>query len=301
MNKNGIRLVVIPTYKNLKTDNYYIFNDKYQDNSVLDTILLDQIIKRLKNDFEILQIEIYCECTNCVSDFYFTILYYLLKSYSNKVILTTNLYNSNKDVLNRCDIINVNFNFLGFNNEKIEVFNIIKSLNSKKVLNIKTLDICCGDIEQIIKQLNNLNIKSWEIVPYHAYVNSKIVFKSYDYFESVVKKALFHTKDMKFAFQNKLQLDEILKIDNYNIKTIYITPHNTYGLIDFTKNNEFQMLEYEKIEDLYDKLDKMEKIRDNFCYNCNSKIRCLANRFINTNYTGKSCSGFKNLIDFYDK
>lgn len=301
MNKNAIRLVIIPTYKTTKSDCYYFFNDKYKDDSVLDTIWLDEALKSIKANYDIVQTEVFCENTTSISDFYFTIMYYLLKSYTNKIILTTNLCDSNKKILDKCDVINVNLNFNGLSHEKLKAFNTIKSINSQKVINIKTLDVCCNDIDKIITELNNLNIKSWEIVPYHPYVNAKIKFKDYSYFESVIKKSLFYTKKMKFAFQNKLQLDEVLKIDNYNIKTVYITPHNCYGMLNFTKNNEFQILEYKNFKDFCYELEEMEIFRDKFCDNCNSKLRCLANRFLNLNYTGKSCSGFKDLIEFYDK
>ena len=302
MNRDNIRLCIIPTYQNDIADVYYMFNNKRFDKTILDTIKLDEKLKRLKADFNILQIEILCENTNVISDFYFTLLYYLLKSYSNKIILTTNLRNPNKGVINYCDVINVNLNFNNYINEKSVVCKVIKAISSDKVINVKTLDICCeSNPDKIIEDLNNLKIKSWEIIPYHAYVNSNLKAKEYTYFESIIKKYLFYTKKMKFAFQNKLQLDDILKIDNYNVKTVYITPNNNFGVLDFTKNNEFQILEYDNYVNYTKKLQEMEKIRDIFCSNCNSKLRCLSNRYLNLNYAGKSCSGFKDLIDFYNK
>jgi hypothetical protein len=104
---------------------------------------------------------------------------------------------------------------------------------------------------------------------------------------------------MKFAFQNKLQMDSILPIDNYNTKIVYITPYSKYAIQEFNKNKQFQLLNLNNIEELQKKLEEMEKIRDNFCDKCDSKLLCLANRHLNLNYDGKSCSGFRNLIYFY--
>lgn len=301
MNRDSIRLCIIPTYQYTENDICYMFNNKRNDKQILDSVWLDNALISLKCNYNILQTEIFIPDITVISDFYFTIIFHLIKSVCKKVLLTTNLIQFNKNIINYCDIINVNLNFNEFLLHKDNIYNNIKSI-SNKVINVKSFDISCyKNQEKIIYDLNMLGIKSWEIVPYHAYVNSKLKTTDYSHFESLIKNYLFLTKKMNFAFQNKLQLDEVLCIDNYNAQTIYITPYNNFGVLDFTKNNEFQILEYDSVEKLQKKLIEMEKSRDIFCHYCDSKLRCLANRYQNLNYEGKSCSGFKDLIDFYNK
>ena len=301
MNRDSIRLCIIPTYQYTENDICYMFNNKRNDKQILDSVWLDNALISLKCNYNILQTEIFIPDITVISDFYFTIIFHLIKSICKKVLLTTNLIQFNKNIINCCDIINVNLNFNEFLLHKDNVYNNIKSI-SNKVINVKSFDISCyKNQEKIIYDLNMLSIKSWEIVPYHAYVNSKLKTTDYSHFESLIKNYLFLVKKMNFAFQNKLQLDEVLCIDNYNVQTVYITPYNNFGILDFTKNNEFQIFEYDSVEKLQKKLTEMEKSRDIFCHYCDSKLRCLANRYQNLNYEGKSCSGFKDLIEFYNK
>lgn len=300
MFKSQIRLCIIPTYQNTEADICYMFNDKRQDKQILDAVWLDNALISLKCNYNILQTEIMIADVTLLSDFYFAIVFHLLKSVCKKVILNTNFIKFNKSMLEYCDMLNVNLNFNEFCKHKDIIYANIKA--TQEIINIKTLDISCDkNFEKIIDDLNRLGIKSWEIIPYHAYIGSKLKAKDYSYFENVIKHYLFLTKRMKFAFQNKLQLDEVLPIDNYNVKTVYITPYNKYAVLDFTKNNEFQLLEYNSVEELEKKLAENEKNRDIFCHYCDSKLRCLANRYLNLNYEGKSCSGFKDLIDFYNR
>ena len=54
---------------------------------------------------------------------------------------------------------------------------------------------------------------------------------------------------MKFAFQNKLQLDNVLPIDNYNTEKIFITPDGKYALQQFIDNKP-DLLEFDNILNL---------------------------------------------------
>jgi hypothetical protein len=206
-------------------------------------------------------------------------------------------------MINYCDIINVKYNFNGYSKNKDIVYNNIKAAIAEgKIINIKSLDISCRtNLKIILEDLNKLKIKSWEIVPYHQSVYSKAEKMSYTEYEELIKKYLFYVKDMKFAFQNKLQLDGILPIDNYNVKNIFITPSSKFAIADFTEDNKFKLLEYEDLSTLQKKIREMENLRDIFCNVCDSKLRCLANRLVNLKYQGKSCSGFKDLIEYYNK
>ena len=300
--KLPIRLYIIPLYTNKHSNDYYVFNNKANDNQKIDLIWLDNILNELKFNYNILQTEICGGEITLLSDFYFEMLINLIKINCNKISLLTNLVGINKNIINYFEIINVKYNFNGYTKEKELVFkNIEKLINQNKIINIKSLDTSCKTNEyKIINELNNLKIKSWEIIPYHKGINSKIKQSDYSEFEKLIQKYIFLTKNMKFAFQNRLQLDEILNIDNYNVKNIYLTPNNKLALSNFTKNDEFELLEFDNILDLQKKIKEMENLRDIFCYNCNSKLRCLANRYLNLNYKGESCSGFKNLIKYYN-
>lgn len=300
--KSSIRLYIIPLYTNLYSNDWYVFADKAKDNHKIDLVWLDNALMSLKSNYNIIQTEICGGEISLLSDFYFEMLINLIKMNCNKINLLTNFVKCNKVVMNNCDIINVKYNFNGFTKEKDEIFkNIEKAINQNKIINIKSLNISCQTNEQkIITELNRLKIKSWEIIPYHRGIGSRKNQISYPEHEKIIKKYIFLVKDMKFAFQNKLQLDEILNIDNYNVKNIYLTPNNKFAISNFNENNEFQLLEFDNLLNLQQKIEEMENLRDKICYKCDSKLRCLANRYLNLNYNGESCSGFKDLIHYYN-
>ena len=299
--KQSIRLYIIPTYKNSHATNSYVF-DKENENT-LDIVWLDNALTELKNEYNILQTEICGGEITSLSDFYFNMLFHLIQINCNKIIVSTDFIDFNKSMINYCDIINVKYNFNGYSKNKDIVYSNIKAAVSEgKIINIKSLDISCKvNSRAIIDDLNKLRIKSCEIVPYHQSIYSKVKAMNYHDHEELIKQYLFLVRTMKFAFQNKLQLDGILPIDNYNVKNIYITPNNKFAVTEFDKDNKFKLCECDDLSSLQKKIREMENLRDNFCYNCDSKLRCLANRLINLNYIGESCSGFKDLIKYYDK
>jgi len=299
--KSAIRLFIIPTFKVNYIYNYYEYKSKANEDKILDVVELDQKLAELQKIYDIAQIDITGGEPSLLSDFYFDMLFYLLKTYCKKVNVYTDFIKIHKSIINHCDIINVNFNFNGYSQKGQEVFNNIQTaVNNGKIINLKSLDISCDKNQiKIIKSLNDSGIKSWEIIPYHQSIYTSLKANDYSYTEDVIRYFLLSYKQMKFAFQNKLQMDSILPIDNYNTKIVYITPYSKYAIQEFNKNKQFQLLNLNNIEELQKKLEEMEKIRDNFCDKCDSKLLCLANRHLNLNYDGKSCSGFRNLIYFY--
>lgn len=303
MNKKQVRICIIPTYQCQTVYEYYPFIKNVNDKTVLDLVRLDELLKSLKYSFDIQNIEIWCNELFNLSDFYIEMLYYLIKNYTKYIHITTNFDKINKGLLKVTDVINVQYNFNGYTKHKELIFENIKKVNKNKVINVKSLDISCEkDPLRIINDLNFLEIKSWEITPFNPGINSKLKANDCIYFEKVIKEYLFLNKQMKFAFQNKLQLDGILPIDNYNTDIVFITPQGKLAIQNFTKNNEFQLFDCDTLKDLNKKLEIFEKKRDSFCNTCNSNNRlCLANRYLNLNYQGKSCSGFKDLIEYYIK
>lgn len=301
--KPQIKISLLPLYKSNLSDLAYLFNDKKNDQKVLELTWLDEALFNLSKKYDIVQIDIEGGEISLLSDFYFTLLFNLLKSYCKRIYVYTNFIEFNKGLINNFEIINVNFNYSIKGIVKQTIFDNIKAaISSGKVINMKTLDISCQENkDMIINQLNDLKIKSWEIIPYHKSKGSIIEFKDYKLYENTVKEFLKLYPKMQFSFQNKLQLDKILKLDNYNIKKIYLTPDNTYALSNFDENNTFFLDEYTDFDLFSKKVAEMEIFRNNFCEKCTSKIQCMSNKFFNYKYKGTSCSGFKNLINEYNR
>lgn len=297
--KSQIRLNILPLYRCNQKCATCLFSCSDDKKETLDLSWLDKALGNLNREFEICQILLQGGEVSLLSDLYFEMLYQICKIYCKKIYVETNFIHAKRAILNNFDVINVKYDFDFVTPSKFNVFNNIKAaVSANKIINIKTLDICCQkDKTSIIEQLNSLKIKSWEIIPYHQTEHLNFKFKDYQYFENTVNEYLNLASSMKFAFQNKLQINNVLPIDNYNIKTVYITPYNKYALQNFDDKNNFFLEETDNFGLFLEKIKEMEKKRDIFCKNCTSKLQCMANRYLNLNYKGLSCSGFKNLIE----
>lgn len=293
--KKDIKVIILPLY--FSNAKYNLFEYNKEEKTILDIFKLDSLLNELSINFNISQIDIIGGEISLLSDFYFDMLYNLIKTYNKKINVFTNFIETKKSIINNCNSLNVIHNFNEYSEESYKVFSNIKAaIKVNKIINLKSLDISCKNNQtKIIQILNDLKIKSFEIIPNHFY-NSI----DYNLFEMVLKQFLKRVNTMKFAFQNKLQLENILPIDNYNIQKIYITPEGKYG-IQYFKDNKPKLFLIDNILKLNEKLTELEIFSNNSCKKCTSKLMCMANYFLNLNYTGESCSGFKNIIDEYKK
>ena len=288
--KKNIKVIVLPTYKTNSTYNLFLYSN--DDTCILDIVKLDELLSNLSFDFNITQIYIAGGEISLLSDFYFTMVYNLLKQYCKKIQVFTNFININKGIINNCEVLNVLVNLNKLDSTVIENLKAYTSSTSH-IVNLKSFDYDCkNDILSNINKLNTLNVKSFEIIPSYKMKQGNI------YFEDIVKEYLKYSNKMKFAFQNELQLKGILNLDNYNTQIVYITPNNKYGIQE-EKDNKFYLEEYDTISDIQKKIIEKEKFSDNFCKNCTSKLTCMRNYVSNYNENNESCCGFKNLINDY--
>lgn len=295
--KEDIRIVIIPTYKCNKNCKYCIYSNKLQKTEIADLFWIDSALNIISKTHNIIQISISGGEVSLLSDLYFTMLYNIAKIYCKKIMVETNFIKINPAIINNCNIINVGYNFDDLKNKNLIFNNIRAAVNSGKVINVKSINTFIKDFPQkVIEQLNDLNIKSWEIIPLHSSVLDKINLTTYKEYEETVEIYLKYVNQMNFAFQNKLQLNGILNLNNYNTHTVYLTPENKFGIGIF-KDNLFYIQEEEFFDNILKKMIEIEKKSEKFCEKCTSKLHCMANYFLNLEYTGYSCSGFKELLN----
>lgn len=291
MSKQKIKIVILPL-STLLFDDYLYYGSS--NKITLDLFSLEEKLSPLHNAFNITEINLHGPLYN-LSDFYFESIYNILKYYTKKVSVTTNLLKYTKGMVNCPDIINVMYNFNDLQNESIILKNI-SAISNEKVVNLKSVDIyLTTKHKMLIEKLNNSNIKSFEIIPYHQYINGNIQFVNYSLYENLVSNLISYKKDMKFAFQNKLQIDGIFNPNNYTIDTVFILPNLKYALIDFD-NNKWYFNELNTIDDIAKAIDDFENKKLKYCSSCKVKNLCMANYFFNPNYIKESCSGGINLI-----
>lgn len=297
--KDAINLVVLPLYRNEEDYSYLPFYSLRNDKNTLDLTKLENLLFNLNSKYTFNEIYIEGGEISKLSNIYFSLLFNLLKIYNKKIHVTTSFIDFNEALINGADVINIQYDFDNLSkNNKIIKNNIKAASNIGKVINIQTFDINVNknELENIVN-LNKLGIKSWKIIPFikteYNVFDQKL---DYTYFESVILKYLKLTDYMRFSFINKLELENVIENNNFPIKTIYITPNNRYGLCKFNERNELFLEEFDNINDLEKNFEKIQNEHILLCKDCKNKMNCLANRYFNPYYKGKSCSGFKNLI-----
>jgi hypothetical protein len=290
--KESINIVILPTFLNRSEYSYELFGYLASDNQVLDIVVLEKLLSKLESKFKINKFSIEGGDITLLSDLYFDLLFKLLKTYNKKISVVSQFVKYNPALINNADIIEVIYNFQ--NKEICKIENIEAAVATGKIINIQSYDIFLDNHELgIVDSLNHLGIKSWKILPCYTTKYSDLTFKGYDFFENIVQKYLPLSQYMKFSFYNKLQLDGV--IQNNHIRTVYITPSGKFGIGIFN-NNQFELIETDNLIELENLLKKQNEESILYCKNCKSKQQCLADRYFNYSYQGKSCCGFKNLI-----
>lgn len=296
--KDDIKLVILPLYRNSNNYPYYLFNSLRSDQNTLDLAWLEENLPILYFKFNILNISIEGGEISELSDFYFDLLFRLLKIDSTNVTVCTDFVKYNKSLIDGADIIKVNYNFNSYSEDSNIVFQNVKAAASTgKIINLESLDISVEDNKlEIITKLNKLGIKTWKINPYQKSVYNQLPSLGYSFYENIVKDYLKLSDYMEFSFLNKLELENIIQTNNFPVKTVYITPENKFALGTFDATNSFYLKEYDDIEELEKYLEKAQSKQILLCKDCEYKMTCLADRYFNPNYLGNSCSGHKNLI-----
>lgn len=292
--KNNINLVLLPISK---ISDSIISDCLLHSDNILDLTWLENNLNQLNHKYIINKISIEGNDISNLSDIYFDILYKLLKIYSKKIIINTNFLTYNKSLINGADIINVNYNFIDFNEEHKIIKNNIKAASAiGKIINLQSFDTILSSINslEMVVNLNKLNIKAWKILHKYPTVFDLNETLSYKEYENIIQDYLKISEYMNFSFINKLELEHIITNDNFPIKTVYITPNNKFGLCKFDENHNIFIEEYDDCDILEKKLNELQNEQILICKNCKYKINCLADKCFDFN--NKSCNGLKNLI-----
>ena len=187
MSKNKIKVFILPSSKDLDYTCSYFFSNKDEEDKTLDIFKIDKLLSDLSNIFSITEVNI-CGNLYTLSDFYFESLYNITKYYTKKISGTTDLTKCTKPLINYPDIINCYYSFNKSLDIERKIFENIKGISSQKIVNLKSLDIFLTTKQiDILNKINNLGIKSWEIIPYHQHINSNIKFENYSLCGEVVE------------------------------------------------------------------------------------------------------------------
>lgn len=293
--KETINLIILPLYRTENEYSFSVFNNLDNLHNTLSLEWLEENLSYLSRHFEISKISIEGGEISLLSDIYFDLLFRLLGTYNKKISITTDFMKFNRSLIDNADVINVLYNFN--HNSEIVFKNIKAAISTGKVITIKSLDIFVQDNAlDKISTLNRLKIKSWKIIPYQK-TRSQIENTRIISYSDVINKYINQVDYMQFSFLNKLELEGIIKLNNFPINTVYITPNNKFGLGCIDNQGYFFIEEFEDLIELEKKLKSYQSQQILLCEGCKYQSECLADRYFDKNILTKTtCSGYKDLI-----
>lgn len=294
--KDNIKLVILPLYRTENEYSFSIFDNLENTKNTLSLNWLEMNLTELSHRFNFSEISIEGGEIALLSDIYFEFLFKLLETFNKKVSVTTDFVKFNPALINSADVINVLYNF----NHNLEIVNknIKAAVATGKIINIKSLDIFVQEnYLDKITALNRLKIKAWKIIPYQKTKLSNIENYNLKIYKQVIDKYHNYKEQMQFSYINDLEIQGIIKTNNFPINVVYITPNNKFGLGKIDKNNCFYIEEFETVDELEKNLKNYQNEQILLCEKCKYKTNCLAERYFNPDLTTTTeCSGHKDCL-----
>ena len=226
---------------NFRCSHCYLSKDQLSDRTRLDLDLLKIQLNEISNSFEISHIDLYGGEIGILPIEYLLKLDSILRKYTDSINVITNLRIINPYFLKKDVSISVSYDF-EFRQDSLIVFDNIQKLNKPvSVLTLAIPEILHKDPIEMISFLNlSTNIQSWEIKKYSSNFSNDLNIPQLK-FEAFIELLLSKINLMNYKFINKEQIESCLNstyISNSS-NHIYITPKNTFAVLDFANNLEF--------------------------------------------------------------
>ncbi len=189
-----------------------------------------------------------------------------------------------------------------------KVFERMKNLKNRfSILSLASPEFSQFDPKMILELLMKLpSLQAFEIKPYNQNQSNQYSFGHIDY-EELIKKYIIAYKQLKphFQFVNIDLLEMSLKRtkSSWSDQHLYLTPDNEWSVLEFDQaGNEY----FKKLNSIQEYLAWSGREKEVFqldphCQNCRHLGHCLSEHLKPIDqFEINGCSGFKNLIDWYE-
>lgn len=291
-------------YCNFRCPHCYLSEDQLSSSTLLPIDVLQQRLQQLSGRGDIKTIDLYGGEIATIKGTYVDQLIDLSLEFSPTVNVITN-FSFMHPAFNRSDItLFVSYDFNQREKHEIVLHNMVKSQRPINVITLATPAIMQIAPSTIINTFNKINcIGSVEVKPYSSNQSNQLPFNNKDY-ESFIKSLIIESENANFDLVNKWHLDDVINGTrrSFSDDHVYITPSGDFAVLDFDLNgNEFfkhvTLLEY----DMWCERERDVYTKEEPCASCEYVGRCLSEHLkpVN-NFQEHSCSGFFNLIKWYD-
>ncbi len=257
-------------------------------------VLRERIEELIMSGCVIRDVDIYGGEVSILDERYLNDLFDLIKDYTDKINVVTNLLVKNP-ALNRKDIgLSVSFDMEVRPQWRKVMGNLLTTYRDVSVLMLATPELVGIGANNIVDVMNILqSVKSVEVKPYSPNQNNWSKDTDGGFVQLV--KGLIKRKDKKFDFVNEKKIQECLN-GTYNAFSndhIYITPSGGFAVLDFDKDDKefFQEIELDEYWQ-WCKTENRAVCSGEVCRECEFKGHCLTEH-----YRHHTCSGFPELLN----
>lgn len=294
-----------PTYYcNFRCPHCYLSEEQLSCNALLPLDVLRDQLRQLQERTAIETIDIYGGEIATIKGTYVDQLIDISLEFSSNVNIITN-FSFMHPAFNRMDIsLFVSYDFDQREKHEVVLHNMIKSQRPINVITLATPVVMQIAPSTIINTFNQINcISSVEVKPYSSNQSNQLLFNNREY-EAFIKSLIIESEKANFDFVNKWHLDDVVSGTrrSFSDDHMYITPSGDFAVLDFDQcGNEFfkpvTLLEY----DVWCEREHNVYTTEEPCASCEYVGRCLSEHLKPIhNFEEQSCSGFFNLIKWYD-
>ncbi len=296
-----------PTYYcNFRCDFCYLTEQQLSDVKCLPISKMEKLLDELeRRHYDIDVIDLYGGELGLLSNDYLERLIDLCLKRTPVVNIITN-GSAIRPAFLRPDVeLFISYDFAAREKHQVVLQNMLKADRDINIITLATPLVMSYSVDYMINTLKHIkNLKSFEIKPYSPNQANRYDFNNKDY-EQFIQEFIVKTKNVPYTFINRLNLDNTLASTrrSYSDDHIYITPQGKFAVLEFDDNHheyfkQVTLLEYAMwctAEPL--RYDTVEP-----CASCEYRGRCLTEHLKPVvDFENKSCSGFYNLIKWYEE
>lgn len=304
--KPHITLSINPWYYcNFRCSFCYLTEKQLSDQTKLSVDRLETMLQEVNEHYVIEHIDLYGGEVFLLPKSYLRELKDVLLKYVDFVNVNTNLSAVNELVQDPAFDISVSYDFEAREKSDVVVENMLRLENPFSVLMLASPILIKKNADDIIRFFNMFSqLQTVEVKPYSPNQANDLDV-SYEQYEEFVKSLILSPIPKNFEFGNSRLLDDVVSGERnaFSDNHLYITPNGKFAVLEFDDRNREYFLELESIQE-YQKWTRVEKNRvssNQFCSGCEYFGRCLSEHLRDVTSVDKSCNGFYQLINWWDK
>lgn len=294
-----------PTYLcNFRCEFCYLTKEQLSDKSKMPLEKLEKVLCDINSFQKIGMVDLYGGEVGLLDSGYLDEMDAIIRKYTDDVNVITNLYKVNPYFLREDVMLSVSWDYTAREKWETVLSNMLMLSKPISVLMLASPEFVKFSPEEVLSTLGMaLNVESIEIKPYSRN-QANDLFAGDREFEECIQKWLRYEKDNFMPhFENKGRIERSLS-GQYNAFSdghIYIQPDGTLAVLDFDLDRKeyFRPMSHMVEYAVWSKMEKFKVRHNPICGKCEYQGKCLTEHYREVKEGDTSCSGFKNLLDWY--